>query len=102
MTIRVVAAHPGRELGWDMHEECLVGKGEGEIWRALGLMSGTSLDGSDVAVIETDGERILRRGFTATYPYSDAFRDKLREGLAEARHLQDRTAGPGRLLLLEQ
>jgi anhydro-N-acetylmuramic acid kinase len=85
-----------------MHEEGRVGKREGETWRALGLMSGTSLDGIDVAVIETDGERILRRGFAATYPYSDAFRDKLSAGLAEAAALRDRTARPGRLKLLEQ
>lgn len=77
-------------------------KREGEVWRALGLMSGTSLDGIDVAVIETDGERILGRGFAATYPYSDAFREKLRAGLAEAACLQDRAARPGRLALLEQ
>lgn len=77
-------------------------KREGEVWRALGLMSGTSLDGIDVAVIETDGERILSRGFAATYPYSDAFREKLRAGLADAIALQDRAARPGRLLLLEQ
>ncbi|WP_348533606.1 anhydro-N-acetylmuramic acid kinase [Hyphomicrobium sp. CS1GBMeth3] len=77
-------------------------KREGETWRALGLMSGTSLDGIDVAVIETDGERVLRRGFSATYPYSDSFRDKLRAGLAEAAGLRDRTARPGRLKLLEQ
>lgn len=77
-------------------------KREGETWRALGLMSGTSLDGIDVAVIETDGERILKRGFPATYPYSDAFRAKLRAGLAEAATLRDRTARPGRLKLLER
>ena len=29
---------------------------------ALGLMSGTSLDGVDVALIETDGERVDRFG----------------------------------------
>lgn len=77
-------------------------KREGDVWRALGLMSGTSLDGIDVAVIETDGERILGRGFAATYPYSDGFRKKLRDGLAEAAGLRDRAARPGRLLLLEQ
>lgn len=77
-------------------------KREGEVWRALGLMSGTSLDGIDVALIETDGERVLKRGFAATYPYSDTFRDKLRAGLADAATLQDRTARPGRLKLLEQ
>jgi len=79
-----------------------VSKREGEVWRALGLMSGTSLDGIDVAVIETDGERVLSRGHAATYPYSDAFREKLAAGLAEAAHLQDRAARPGRLGLLEQ
>jgi len=79
-----------------------VSKREGGIWRALGLMSGTSLDGIDVAVIETDGERVLRRGFSATYPYSDAFREQLGAGLEEAALLKDRTARPGRLKLLEQ
>ncbi|WP_366029794.1 anhydro-N-acetylmuramic acid kinase [Hyphomicrobium sp.] len=77
-------------------------KREGEVWRALGLMSGTSLDGIDVAVIETDGERVLRRGFAATYPYSDAFREKLAAGLQDAAQLRDRVARPGRLALIEQ
>jgi anhydro-N-acetylmuramic acid kinase len=85
-----------------MHEERHVSKREGEVWRALGLMSGTSLDGIDVAVIETDGERVLGRGFAATYPYSGPFREKLRAGLAEAATLRCRTARPGRLALLEQ
>ncbi|HEX2840324.1 anhydro-N-acetylmuramic acid kinase [Hyphomicrobium sp.] len=77
-------------------------KRQGDTWRALGLMSGTSLDGIDVAVIETDGERVLRRGFAATYPYSEAFREKLHAGLAEATTLRTRTERPGRLMLLEQ
>lgn len=85
-----------------MHEERYVSKREGEVWRALGLMSGTSLDGIDVGVIETDGERVLRRGFAATYPYSDGFREKLAAGLADAKHLEDRAARPGRLGLIEQ
>lgn len=85
-----------------MHDEGPVGKRRGEFWRALGLMSGTSLDGIDVAVIETDGERVASRGFAATYPYSEAFRAKLREGLAEAVGLDDRTARPGLLRMLEQ
>lgn len=77
-------------------------KREGGVWRALGLMSGTSLDGIDVAVIETDGARVLRRSFPATYPYSDAVRDKVRASLAEATALSDRSHRPGRLALLEQ
>jgi 1,6-anhydro-N-acetylmuramate kinase len=32
--------------------------------QAIGLMSGTSLDGVDVALIETDGERALGRPVT--------------------------------------
>ena len=39
--------------------------------RALGAMSGTSLDGVDAAVIETDGERILGFGESGYRPYSD-------------------------------
>ena len=77
-------------------------KREGEVWRALGLMSGTSLDGIDVAVIETDGERVFGRGFAATYPYSEAFRAKLRAGLDEAASLTTRGERPGSLALLEQ
>lgn len=92
----------GRRLGRNMHKEGPVSKREGEVWRALGLMSGTSLDGIDVAVIETDGERLLARGHSATYPYSAAFREKLAEGLAEAAALTRRTDRPGRLGLLEQ
>jgi anhydro-N-acetylmuramic acid kinase len=85
-----------------MHEEGRVSKREGEVWRALGLMSGTSLDGIDVAVIETDGERVFGRGFAATYPYSEAFRAKLRAGLDEAASLTTRGERPGSLALLEQ
>lgn len=85
-----------------MHKDRQVGKGEGGIWRALGLMSGTSLDGIDVAVIETDGERVLKRGHAATYPYSEAFRQKLTAGLREAASLTRRGDRPGRLALLEQ
>ena len=33
--------------------------------RAIGLMSGTSLDGVDVALIETDGERFTQQDLLA-------------------------------------
>jgi anhydro-N-acetylmuramic acid kinase len=49
--------------------------------RALGLMSGTSCDGIDAALIETDGVRIERIGASLSVPYVPAFRDRLRAAL---------------------
>jgi anhydro-N-acetylmuramic acid kinase len=50
---------------------------------ALGMMSGTSLDGVDAAVIETDGHSILSFGPSAYRAYSEAERAILRAGLGE-------------------
>ncbi|WP_041794775.1 anhydro-N-acetylmuramic acid kinase [Pararhodospirillum photometricum] len=48
------------------------------VW-ALGLMSGTSLDGIDVAMILSDGERALDIGPALTVPYEPALRERLRD-----------------------
>ncbi|OYV35392.1 MAG: anhydro-N-acetylmuramic acid kinase [Rhodospirillales bacterium 20-64-7] len=46
--------------------------------RAIGLMSGTSLDGVDAAWLQTDGETITEFGPAATLHYQDGLRADLR------------------------
>ncbi len=53
----------------------------GEIRLALGLMSGTSLDGIDAALIESDGAGVVRPGGRLTIPYDHALRERLRNCL---------------------
>ena len=52
-----------------------------KLWRAIGLMSGTSLDGVDAALVETDGEARMRCGPALTIPYDKALRERLRRAL---------------------
>jgi anhydro-N-acetylmuramic acid kinase len=47
------------------------------LW-ALGMMSGTSLDGIDAALIRTDGERVDECGPALTVPYGEALRRRIR------------------------
>ena len=56
-----------------------------EISKVIGLMSGTSLDGVDAALIETDGENMVRPLAGLTVPYGEETRALLRAALQEAR-----------------
>ncbi|MBI4184684.1 MAG: anhydro-N-acetylmuramic acid kinase [Proteobacteria bacterium] len=53
--------------------------------RALGLMSGTSLDGIDAALLVSDGERVVEFGPVLTSPYQPGFRERLRALLGRGR-----------------
>jgi anhydro-N-acetylmuramic acid kinase len=49
---------------------------------AIGVISGTSMDGIDVALIRSDGEARVEPGPGATYPYPDEVKRALREIIA--------------------
>src|SRR6201990_2111011 len=68
----------------------------------LGLMSGTSLDGVDLAMIETDGRRVKAFGPSGYRPYTERERSLLRAALTEAVNLPQRDARPGILREAEQ
>ncbi|MFC5356651.1 anhydro-N-acetylmuramic acid kinase [Azospirillum himalayense] len=74
----------------------------------VGLMSGTSMDGIDAALVRTDGERRVEPLAFVTIPYEDGFRADLRsclggKGSVEAveRALTDAHADAVRRLLVE-
>ena len=71
------------------------------LFRAIGLMSGTSLDGVDVALIQSDGEAIVRQGPSSFTPYSGEDRARLRQSLLDAKALSDRHDRPGILPAVE-
>jgi anhydro-N-acetylmuramic acid kinase len=74
----------------------------GKPMRALGLMSGTSMDGIDVALLDTDGQAEVDRGPALTFPYPDETRALLREALAHACGIRERRERPGMLPVAER
>ncbi len=60
----------------------------------IGTMSGTSFDGVDVALIETDGETVSRLGPVGYRAYPSEERLLLQRAFAAAAELKDRAARP--------
>lgn len=69
---------------------------------AIGLMSGTSMDGIDVALLMTDGMNQVERGPFLCLTYDPLFRARLKTALEEAKTIRDRRERPGSLAELER
>ncbi|MGH6761523.1 MAG: anhydro-N-acetylmuramic acid kinase [Phyllobacterium sp.] len=73
-----------------------------EIKRAIGLMSGTSMDGIDVALLETDGQNRVKRGPSGFTGYDTRFRRRIEAALQDARQIKVREERPAALQELER
>ena len=69
---------------------------------AIGLMSGTSMDGIDVAMLRTDGADLVERGPSLFIPYEAAFRSRIEAALETAKQIITRDERLGDLAELER
>ena len=72
------------------------------VLKAIGLMSGTSMDGIDAAILDTDGERIAAFGPARFTPYSAQTRARVRDAMEQAAQLSAAGPLPLNLVALER
>jgi anhydro-N-acetylmuramic acid kinase len=60
-----------------------------KLFKVIGLMSGTSMDGVDAALVETDGADYVKPLSTMTVPYDAPFRARMRRHLGNKEGTRD-------------
>ena len=89
-------------LSDDVFAETGLGSTMAEVLKAIGLMSGTSLDGIDAAVLDTDGENVAVPGTALAVPYHPWARAMLHEALAAASQVTPGAVLPGAIVKAER
>jgi anhydro-N-acetylmuramic acid kinase len=69
---------------------------------AIGLMSGTSMDGIDIAMLRTDGITAVEAGPSLFVPYDATFARRIELALETAKDIRRRQDRPGDLAALER
>lgn len=69
---------------------------------AIGLMSGTSIDAIDVALIRTDGENTIEHGPAAAFEFDATTRQKLADAMQTATVIHQRDERPDNLAEMER